>query len=63
MTRLVPLAVLVPAVFPEIVWKKLCAEFQSLGRTIFVAAIVVVEAWELNPVNVPVKSPIVSDLT
>lgn len=59
MTKFVPLAVDCPAVFPLMVWKKLCALFQSEGRTRSVAATVAVDPWLLKAVIVPVKSPTV----
>src|SRR5258706_16087084 len=46
-------------VFPEIVTNWSCAEFTFDGRQMSVAAIVVVDAWLLKTVTVPVKSAIV----
>jgi hypothetical protein len=62
-TMFVPLTVDEPAVLPDRVMYWLWTEFQSAGRTRFVAATVVVFPSLLNTVTVPVKSATVFDFT
>src|SRR5258707_12889905 len=50
-----------PDVFPDSVTNWSCAEFTFDGRQMSVAAIVVVGAWLLNTLPVPLNSHIVRD--